>query len=763
MTIVTTTVDNSGNVLLNALNGTYLIPQAQASAIVAGMLTPAYELAYDSAATGGAILESLDTNSVAPSVLILNAGSATPYTLNDWIGLQDVVLSPINGIPINLTVTGSQNLTFYSTDEGTPPGYTANGNYQVTLVLNDTGNDVVNVGNASGDSVTLGAGADTVTTGTGNGDTLIGGSGANQTLIANGAQATLTDGTGAHQTLEALGGNSTINVDNGPSDTVISQGGNNTINVAAFAGTETINGTSTDTLNLNDYAANATVTHLSSTETQIVFSDTGQIIDVGGITNINYLAPPPPRATTYDNGDANNPYGDASLADILSKVFLIPQGTAIAASVPAPGAWELVYQATSSAIPEVTDASGNAPSVLAFNFLSGNFSVADWAGLQDVVLCSGPGLTIALTVTGSQNLNFYSTDLTVSQLSGTSFNSYVTNLTLADTGNDNVFLGNADGDIVHAGGGTDHISLGVAGTTVGGVGDQIFGGTGANQTLIANLAGATITDGTGTNQTLSALGGNSTVNVVNGASDTVNSQGGNNAINVAAFAGTETITGTSTDTLNFADSFGNATFTHLTNGSEEIHFSDTGQTVYVFGINQASFAGTVEVFPPPTPTTSDLDATDLANLLGSLLDANDASLLETWAANHLPKDGLTPVETNGSTIPFPGLTTLIPDAEGTKPQILIAENQTATGGYTIDTTGLTGLHAIILPDAQDGGYTGVYNTGGTHLTLNGSHAVQQTTITSTFLGKDQASKTRQITRSSEEMTTTITFMLVPAR
>jgi hypothetical protein len=107
MTIVTTTVDNSGNVLLNALNGTYLIPQAQASAIVAGMLTPAYELAYDSAATGGAILESLNTNSIAPSVLILNAGGATPYTLNDWTGLQDVVLSPINGIPINFNRYGA--------------------------------------------------------------------------------------------------------------------------------------------------------------------------------------------------------------------------------------------------------------------------------------------------------------------------------------------------------------------------------------------------------------------------------------------------------------------------------------------------------------------------------------------------------------------------------------------------------------------------------------------------------------------------------
>jgi hypothetical protein len=101
--------------------------------------------------------------------------------------------------------------------------------------------------------------------------------------------------------------------------------------------------------------------------------------------------PPPPMVTTYDNGDANNPYGVGSLAQVLSNVFLIPQGSAIAASVPAPGAWELVYgggtpSSSHQAIAEVPDASGNAPSVLAFNATSGNFSVADWAGLQDVVL-----------------------------------------------------------------------------------------------------------------------------------------------------------------------------------------------------------------------------------------------------------------------------------------------------------------------------------------------------------------------------------------
>ena len=295
----------------------------------------------------------------------------------------------------------------------------------------------------------------------------------------------------------------------------------------------------------------------------------------------------------------------APLAQVLCNVFLIPQGNAIAASVPAPGAWELVYgggtpPSSSQAIAEVPDASGNAPSVLAFNATSGNFSVADWAGLQDVVFCSGVNVTIALTVTGSQNLNFYSTDLDTNQLLQTGYNSYVTQLTLADTGNDNFYLGNANGDIVQAGGGADYISVGVAGTTGGGTGDQLLGGTGAKQTLIANLAGATLVDGSGANQTLEAFGGHSTFNIQHGPSDIINSQGGNNAINVAAFAGTETITGT--DTLNFADSFSNATFAYLASGGEEIKFNDTDQIVYVFGIDQASFAGTTEAFPQPTPT-----------------------------------------------------------------------------------------------------------------------------------------------------------------
>jgi hypothetical protein len=39
----------------------------------------------------------------------------------------------------------------------------------------------------------------------------------------------------------------------------------------------------------------------------------------------------------------------------------------------------------------------------------------------------------------------------------------------------------------------------------------------------------------------------------------------------------------------------------------------------------------------------DLTSAGLATLLDRLLDTNHATLLETWAVNHLPADGLTPV------------------------------------------------------------------------------------------------------------------------
>ena len=46
----------------------------------------------------------------------------------------------------------------------------------------------------------------------------------------------------------------------------------------------------------------------------------------------------------------------------------------------------------------------------------------------------------------------------------------------------------------------------------------------------------------------------------------------------------------------------------------------------------------------PNPTTLDLSAADLATLLANTVDPTQAANLETWAANHLPADGLTPVE-----------------------------------------------------------------------------------------------------------------------
>jgi hypothetical protein len=68
---------------------------------------------------------------------------------------------------------------------------------------------------------------------------------------------------------------------------------------------------------------------------------------------------------------------------------------------------------------------------------------------------------------------------------------------------------------VHAGGGTDSVTLGT------GVGNALFGGTGANQSLSVAGANATLTDGTGANQTLTATGGNSTFNIENGPSDII--------------------------------------------------------------------------------------------------------------------------------------------------------------------------------------------------------------------------------------------------
>jgi hypothetical protein len=263
-----------------------------------------------------------------------DSGNGQTIDLDNYPDITSVIVQPIDPndtpdpIPPVETFTGSHNVTFYGADYATNNTVAQTNeygnNYAFDLILSDTGNDTVIGGNANGDTVHAGGGSDPITLGTRAGDVLFGGTGANQSLSVAGANATLTDGTGAHQTLTASGSNSTFNIQHGPSDIINSEGGHNTINVAAFAGTETINGTSTDTLNLKDYAANANVTHLSSTETQIVFSDTGQIIDVSGTTNINYLAPSIPETSRptvpAGNGfDVTQDLTSAQLTLILSQ------------------------------------------------------------------------------------------------------------------------------------------------------------------------------------------------------------------------------------------------------------------------------------------------------------------------------------------------------------------------------------------------------------------------------------------------------------
>jgi hypothetical protein len=114
--------------------------------------------------------------------------------------------------------------------------------------------------------------------------------------------------------------------------------------------------------------------------------------------------------------------------------------------------------------------------------------------------------------------------------------------------------------------------------------------------------------------------------------------------------------------------------------------------------------------PPPPVVTKDLSQADLASLLGSLLDSNHASLLETWAAAHLPVDGLTAVETD--TLPDDNISLLVPDAEGTNPQFLVL-NGTSSGSISdsIDTTAIHGLHALILEGNNSGSATQLSVTG----------------------------------------------------
>jgi len=233
------------------------------------------------------------------------------------------------------------------------------------------------------------------------------------------------------------------------------------------------------------------------------------------------------------------------------------------------------------------------------------------------------------------------------------------------------------------------------------VGDQLFGGTGANQTLVANLAGATLTDGTGANQALEALGRSSIVNINSGPSDTVTSQGGDNTINVAAIAhSTEVLNVTSTDVLDLADSFAHATLTKTATGVQ-IAFSDTGQIVDVNGtLAAANFNGVQEsLTPPPHPTTVDYTQSALNTLLTGILDSADLIKFD----NHIKNGAVVETDTGGPYNPLSEVT----DSTGHNPTVLMLD----TSGETINFDSFASVHNAVL---ENGG------AAQPQFTLNGS-------------------------------------------
>jgi hypothetical protein len=147
-----------------------------------------------------------------------------------------------------------------------------------------------------------------------------------------------------------------------------------------------------------------------------------------------------------------------------------------------------------------------------------------------------------------------------------------------------------------------------------------------------------------------------------------------------------------TELIHNAETLSGAALIATDNAIEDTTITVNGQTYTGQQATSVEFNsdGILVYAATPSASTSDLNSTELATLLANEVDAKEASHLEVWASNHLPADGLTPVETD----PIAGdtITSLIKDAEGTNPQFLLLTGS----GDTIDTTGIVGLHALIL-------------------------------------------------------------------
>lgn len=156
----------------------------------------------------------------------------------------------------------------------------------------------------------------------------------------------------------------------------------------------------------------------------------------------------------------------------------------------------LNYGASFNPVPEVLY-NGNYPVLLALETSNNTVNTSSMSQLEVIIQADADLLpsslpssaigTTTLTVTGARSVDIYLGDLGVALPTGNggfanggAYPGDNFHLVLNDTGNDQVYGGNDDGDTVYAGGGQDHIVLGT------GTGDQLYAGTGNHQFLEAN-------------------------------------------------------------------------------------------------------------------------------------------------------------------------------------------------------------------------------------------------------------------------------------
>jgi adhesin/invasin len=202
-------------------------PQDTGSDMTAAALTTLVEGQHISAAAISGLLGLIApdaTDSLYAVESVINSGTVpnTPFT--DAGGHTD------NPVFLDITAANTSvntnNFPALQAIFDTAGGLTVTGTHSVQilgddghLLLADTAQDTITMGNQASDSVTMGAGHDTLTFGTGTGDIGIGGSGGLQSMTENGTLATMNFGTGGGQSIILNGANSTAQGGTGAGDT----------------------------------------------------------------------------------------------------------------------------------------------------------------------------------------------------------------------------------------------------------------------------------------------------------------------------------------------------------------------------------------------------------------------------------------------------------------------------------------------------------------------------------------------------------------